>query len=253
MELRDVKCLKYKVAEGAAVILPPFLLFILAYYEVPFTALLSCLILVAALFPFFAEFEDSRPRPRDMVPIAVMSAIAALGRVLFAAVPSFTPSSAVVLITGISLGPEAGLLTGALSALASNMALGQGPWTPWQMYAWGMIGFIGGSLHRAGCFKRRWILYIFGMLSGILFGWFMNLQYLIGYVKPITLGAVLTSFGASAVMDVTHGASVVLFLLLLYKPWCKKLDRLKKKYGICEKMYADKGKEAQDAEEIYRV
>ena len=243
MELREVKRFRYRMTEGAAVVLPPFLLFIMAYYEAPFTALLSGLILVTALIPFFAEFEISRPRPRDMVPIAVMSAIAALGRALFSVIPSFTPSSAIVLITGISLGPQAGFLTGALSALASNMVLGQGPWTPWQMYAWGMIGFVGGCMNRAGFFQKRWFLYSFGMLSGILFGWFMNLQYLMGYVKPITWGAVVASFATSAVMDVTHGTSVVLFLALLRKPWCRKLDRLKQKYGIGADKYKERGRE----------
>lgn len=236
----------YRVAEGAAVILPPFLLLAIAYYEVPSTAFLGGFILVAALLTFFVEFENSAPRPRDMAPIAVMSAIAALGRALFSVIPSFTPSSAIILITGISLGPQAGFLTGALSALASNMVLGQGPWTPWQMYAWGMIGFTGGYLNRAGFFKKRLFLYGFGMLSGILFGWFMNLQYLIGYVKPITWGAVITSFAASAVMDVTHGSSVVLFLILLRNPWCRKLDRLKKKYGICDKK--DRERKGMDEE-----
>lgn len=233
MELYKVKRLQYKIAEAAAVILPLPLLFFLAVRESMWSTAVSCLILVIAILPFFAEFENSRPKPRDMVPIAVMGTIAALGRALFAAVPSFNPASAVVLITGISLGPQAGFLSGALAALASNMLLGQGPWTPWQMYAWGMIGFIGSLLERAGCFRKPVFLYIYGFLSGIFFGWFMNLQYLIGYVRPLNIGAVVTSFAASAGMDITHGVSTVLFLLLLKKSWCRKLNRLKRKYGIC--------------------
>ena len=219
MEIYDKRRKRFIVYEGAAVVLPPLLLLYLARTETPGTAVLSCLILAVALVPFFAGFESSRPRPRDMVPIAVLSAIAALGRTLFAAIPSFHPVSAVVLIAGMQFGGQAGFLTGALSALASNMLLGQGPWTPWQMYAWGMIGLAGGVLERAGAFRRRSVLYGFGFVSGILFGWFLNLWYLIGYVKPLTWAAVLSACAASAVMDVTHGASTVIFLLLLEKTW----------------------------------
>ncbi|MDD3403228.1 MAG: ECF transporter S component [Hespellia sp.] len=193
---------------------------------------ISAIILIVILALFFRSFERQKPRPRDIVPIAVMSAIGALGRVLFAAIPSFKPTSAVVIITGIQFGPLAGFLTGALSALASNMFLGQGPWTPWQMVAWGLIGFFAGMFQRKNWFRYRGVLYGFGMLSGILFGWLMNAWYLVGYVNPITWQAIVVSYSASAVMDVTHGLATVIFLFALEKPWGRKLHRLKIKYGI---------------------
>lgn len=220
--------------QAAAVILPPVLLIGMVIWNMRYTAFLSILVMVLAILPFFLKFEMRKPKARDMVPIAVMSVIAALGRAAFAAIPNFMPTSAIVLISGMQFGPQAGFLTGALSALASNMFLGQGPWTPWQMYAWGMIGFIGGILHSKGVFRHRIVLYIFGFVSGILFGWFMNLWMILGYVKPITAEAVILSYMMSVYMDVTHGVSNVLFLALLEKSWGKKLKRLKQKYGICE-------------------
>lgn len=232
MEICKIKNFQYKAAETVAVVLPLFLLLFLALNEEKGSAGISCLVLFAAIVPFFADFEHNRPRPRDMVPIAVMGTIAALGRALFAAIPSFNPTSAVVIITGISLGPQAGFLSGALAALASNMLLGQGPWTPWQMYAWGMTGFIGALLFKTGLLKNTLWLYGYGFTSGILFGWFMNLQYLIGYVRPIHIGTLISTFAASSAMDVSHGISTVLFLFFLKKTWCRKLDRLKRKYGI---------------------
>lgn len=234
MELHKVGRMQRKIRKGAAVILPPFLLVYLALSEEAYTAALSCLILGVSLVPFFQSFEHSKPRPRDMVPIAVMSTIAALGRTLFAAIPGFNPVSAVVMIAGMYFGSQAGFLAGALSALASNLFLGQGPWTPWQMYAWGMIGFTAGLMKEKGVFRFRWMMYGFGFMSGILFGWFMNLYYLIGYVHPVTLGAFLTACVSSAWMDAAHGASTLIFLLLLERPWGKKLIRLQKKYGICK-------------------
>lgn len=185
--------------------------------------------------PFFVRFEMKKPKARDLVPIAVLSVLGALGRTLFAAVPSFNPNSAIVIITGMQFGPLAGYLTGSLSALASNMLLGQGPWTLWQMTAWGMMGYLGGLLEKHRVFSNRIWLYVFGFLASFFFGWFMNLQYLLGYVNPLTFEAIVMACFSSLPFDLTHGASTFLFLLLLEKPWGKKLQRLKIKYGILEK------------------
>lgn len=232
--------IKSIICRGAAIILPPVILAVMAVTQFPYSAAASMIVIMLALLPFFLEFEHRRPRPRDLVPIAVMSVIASLGRALFVAVPNFKPTTAIVMITGMQFGPQAGFLTGALSALASNMFLGQGPWTPWQMYAWGMIGFVSGVMGRRGWFQHRWFLYLSGMLAGILFDWFLNLQYLIGYVHPITWSAVLAAYAAGVVFDLTHGGSTVLFLFLLERPWGKKLKRLKVKYGILEKEEGEK-------------
>lgn len=225
----------------APAVLPVFLVW-MAVCHIPYSAVVSLLAVLLALVPFFWQFERSRPRPRDLVPIAVMSAIGALSRAAFAALPSFKPTSAIVIITGMQFGPQAGFLTGALSAFASNMFLGQGPWTPWQMYAWGMIGFMSGVLGKRQILNKQWVLLGFGMAAGVLFGWFMNLQYIVSYVNTMDMKAVLLSYAASAPMDITHGVSTVLFLLLLAKPWGKKLKRLKIKYGILEEgSYRDRG------------
>ena len=112
-------------------------------------------VLILVQIPFFIAFEMKKPKPRDLMPIAVL------------------------IIAGMQFGPLAGFLTGSLSALASNMLLGQGPWTLWQMTAWGMMGCFAGVFQRTGIFKHRGLLYSYGFLSGILFGWFMNLHYLI--------------------------------------------------------------------------
>lgn len=191
-------------------------------------------LLILVQLPFFITFEMKKPKPRDLMPIAVLSVIGALGRAVFAVIPSFNPNSAVVIIAGMQFGPLAGFLTGSLSALASNMLLGQGSWTLWQMAAWGMKGCFAGVFQRMGVFKHRTILYSYGFLSGILFGWFMNLQYLIGYVYPLTMGAVIAACIASFTFDLAHGISTLIFLALLERPWGKKLKRLKIKYGILE-------------------
>lgn len=193
------------------------------------------LILVLVQIPFFVVFEQKKPKPRDLMPIAILSVIGALGRVAFAAVPGFNPNSAIVMIAGMQFGPLAGFLTGSLSALASNMLLGQGPWTLWQMTAWGMMGCLAGVFARRGFFAHRFVLYIFGFAGSIFFGWFMNLQYLLGYVNPLTWAAVVASCVSSLTFDLAHGCSTFLFLLLLEKPWGKKLERLRIKYGVLDR------------------
>lgn len=225
-------CTKSIVFQVAALLLPPILLAVMAVTAYPYAAAASIAVILLALLPFFIGFEQKKPRPRDLVPIAVMSVIASLGRALFAAVPNFKPTTAIVMITGMQFGPQAGFLTGALSALASNMFLGQGPWTPWQMYAWGLIGFVSGVAGKRTWFRRRGILYLAGFFAGILFDWFLNLQYLIGYIRPVTWQAVMLTYVAGLGFDLVHGGSTVLFLMLLEKPWGKKLHRLKVKYGI---------------------
>ena len=101
--------------------------------------------------------------------ISVLAAIGVAGRAAFFMVPSFKPVAAIVILTGISFGGEAGFLVGSLTMLISNMFMGQGPWTPWQMLAFGMIGFLAGILYQKGILKaRKFDLCIYGFLSVFL-------------------------------------------------------------------------------------
>ena len=103
--------------------------------------LCSLLLILYAMVPFFISFERRKPQARELVTIAVMSAIAVASRAAFIMVPFFKPMTGIIMITGIAFGSEAGFLTGAVSAFASNFIFGQGPWTPWQMFAYGVAGF----------------------------------------------------------------------------------------------------------------
>lgn len=135
-------------------------------------ALLSCL-------PFFLAFEKKNGNVQLAVILAVMTALSVLGRFAFAAIPHFKPVSAIVIITGMYLGAQSGFLCGALSAVLSNILFGQGPWTPFQMLAWGLIGLfaalLGGILKktksrlrfsvRSRAFSTR-LSWIYGQCSG---------------------------------------------------------------------------------------
>ena len=130
------------------------------------TALLSCI-------PFFITFEKKDGNIQLSVILAVMTALSVLGRFAFAALPHFKPVAAIVIITGMYLGVQSGFLFGALSAILSNILFGQGPWTPFQMLAWGLIGFLAGLLAKK-LVESKVLLIIYGALSGIAFSFIMD-------------------------------------------------------------------------------
>lgn len=195
-------------------------------------AILSFVMIILAMIPFLMLYEMKKPKAREWIPLAVMAAIAAVGRGAFAAVPNFKPVSAIVIITAMCFGPEAGFLTGAVSALASNLFFGQGPWTPWQMFAWGLIGFLAGVLNRTGIFRKKWVLLTFGMLTGYLYGWILNIWNGVGFVYEINWESYLSLCVTSFFPDTVHGLATVIFLYLLSDPWGAKLNRIKYKFGI---------------------
>lgn len=106
--------------------------------------LVSILILLYTMVPFFMVFEKRKPKAREIVLIAMMSAITVAAHMFFHITVPIQIGSALVIISGISLGPEAGFLIGALSRFVCNFYMGQGPWTPWQMFCWGLLGFLAG-------------------------------------------------------------------------------------------------------------
>ena len=197
------------------------------------TALLSLAVVAGAVALLFAGFERSRPGLRQIMPAVVLGALAAAGRVLFAPVPDFKPVSAVCILAGTVFGRRCGFMVGALAALVSNFFFGQGPWTPWQMYGWGLIGYVAGVLADAGLFDRfRPAVYVYGFLSGLLYGVILDSWHVIGYVNPLTWEGALLAYGAGMPFNVVHGAATVVFLGALYAPWRRKLERIRTKYAL---------------------
>lgn len=210
--------------------------------------ILAVLFLLISALPFYLVFERRRPQARDLVPVALMAALCVVGRAAFALIPlpNFKPVSAIIIISALAFGPEAGYLTGALAAFVSNFLFGQGPWTPWQMFCWGCIGFLAGLLYRAGLFgpvgrrmpgekgrrRKPAALCIFGLLSGFGYGWVMNLYYIIGYISPLTWQAVGAAYLSSFFFDLSHGVCTMLVLWFVGEDWVRKLLRIKRKFGL---------------------
>lgn len=203
------------------------------------TALLMLLVVTVVLALFFAGYEAGRPALRQIMPTLVLAALAAAGRILFAAVPDFKPVSAIVIIAGATLGRRNGFMVGALAALASNFFFGQGMWSPWQMYAWGMVGYLGGVLESAGAFSSRTtgrprmvVLIAYGLASGVLYGAIINAYGVLGFVRPLTWPGVLAYVAASLPFDAIHGVATAAFLAVLYGPWTRRINRVVRKYGL---------------------
>jgi energy-coupling factor transporter ATP-binding protein EcfA2/uncharacterized membrane protein len=197
---------------------------------------ISMLIVLETMLPFFMLFEGRKPQARELVVIAVLCALGVAGRAAFFMLPQFKPVAAIVIITGVAFGGEAGFLVGAVTMLASNMLYGQGPWTPWQMFAMGLTGFLAGVLFRKGVLRRNRVpLCIFGALVVIIFyGGLMNPSFVIMYNDHPTWPMFSAAYIQGFPFDLIHAAATVIFLWFLSRPMLEKLDRIKIKYGLVE-------------------
>ncbi|MEO2078377.1 MAG: ECF transporter S component [Bacillus sp. (in: firmicutes)] len=192
---------------------------------------------ILTIFVFLVRFERRKVEPRELVLLAVLASIAAVGRIPFASLPSVQPTTFVIMMSGFVFGAESGFIIGAVAALASNMILGQGPWTPWQMAAWGLVGLTAGWLRTTKVMNRKTGRIFFGIVWGFLFGWIMNLWGFLSIVQsgsPFEWKAFLVYLIGSATFDTMHAISNVFFLLLFGDLWLKILSRFKRKYGLLE-------------------
>ena len=224
-------------ALGLMLILVPLLLFFsVKIWSGRKYLLCSLIVVIAAMLPFFMMFEGRRPKAREIMVIAVLCALGVAGRAAFFMVPGFKPVAALVILSGVSFGGEAGFLVGSLTMLVSNMFMGQGPWTPWQMFAFGMIGFLAGILYQKGILKaRKTELCIYGFLSVFLiYGGIMNPASILMSYGYITKNTLLAYYISGAPVDLVHAISTVIFLWLLSRPLLEKLERIKVKYGLIQ-------------------
>lgn len=198
--------------------------------------LISTMVVCEIMLPFFFRFESRRPQARELVILAVMAALAAVSRVVFAFSPYLKTITGLIMITGIAFGPEAGFLTGAVAAFASNFFFGQGPWTPWQMFAYGFGGFFAGVIfHGRRRWAKPWVLGIFGFLTILLVvGPMLDSCTVFTMLSKFTVKNVLFIYGQGVPVNITHGIGAGLTLLFVSRPMLAKLDRLQTKYGMME-------------------
>lgn len=197
--------------------------------------LTSTLIIIELLIPFFLKFEGRKPQARELVVIAVMCALAVAARVAIP-IPNFKAIYAIIMIAGIAFGPESGFLVGAVSALSSNFFLSQGPYTPWQMMAYGVGGMLAGFLFRKGRLPRKPILMGIAGFLGVLLLVGPLLDTCTVFLAPISMNwsSILAIYISGFTVNISQGLSTFLVLFLLGNPMLEKLDRIKVKYGMME-------------------
>ncbi len=169
--------------------------------------------------------------------LSVLCALGVAGRVVFATLAQVKPVTAITILTGVAFGGEAGFLVGAVTMLVSNMLFGQGPWTPWQMFAMGMIGLLAGLLFHG---KRKqpsvMLLCVYGFLAAVLiYGGIMNPSSAVMGGIPMTWQVAVAYWLSGLPFDLVHGAATVLFLMFGARPLLRKLERVTVKFGQANK------------------
>lgn len=193
--------------------------------------LVTAVIAVCAVLLVF--FEKRKTSVHGLVLMAVMTAMSVAGRLIFAPFPGFKPVTAIVVLTGMYLGCEAGFFCGTLTALVSNFYFGQGPWTPFQMLVWGLIGVLAGLW--SGQLRRdKLVLMIYAVASGIAFSLIMDIYTTVWTVGGWSWSFYLIAIGSAAPYTMIYAVSNVVFLLALAKPVGRKVERVVKKYGVGE-------------------
>lgn len=197
----------------------------------------SVLIMIYSMIPFFASFESRKPQAREIVTLAVMCAIAVASRAAFIWAQNFKPMGGIIVITAMAFGPQAGFMTGAFSMIVSNMIFGQGPWTPWQMFAFGFLGFISGLLAKTGILSEKKPLRnaVIGFIIMVaIVGPILDTCTIFTMAQMINVESIGTVYLAGLPLNVSQGVAVSLCILLLTKPMTEKLNRIKIKYGMME-------------------
>ena len=195
----------------------------------------STLVILEILIPFLLAFEGRKPQARELVVIAVLCALVVASRAAIP-IPNFKPTYAVIMLSGIAFGPEAGFLVGAVTAFASNFFYGQGAYTPWQMFAYGAGGMLAGFV-----FRKKWLpreplaMGIFGYLVVLLFiGPILDTCSVFLTLPEISLKSAWPLYISGFPVNLSQGACTFLTMLLFGRPLLEKLDRVKTQYGMME-------------------
>lgn len=196
----------------------------------------SLLLIIEAIVSFVLSFERRRPKIREIMVVAMLCAITVTGRAAFYMVPNIKPMAALIILSGVGLGSETGFLVGAVSMLVSDAFFGQGPWTPWQMFAMGLLGFVAGKVFKQNTkvtTVKKYGICFFGFAAVMLiYGGIMNPASVFMYQENINWQMIVAAYSMGSPFDAIHAASTFAFLWIGTRPMLEKLERVKKKYGF---------------------
>jgi energy-coupling factor transport system substrate-specific component len=228
-------------------------------------ALMATLLAILVILVFFFSFESVAQSSKEIALISMLATMSAVLRIPFGAIPSFQPCTFLIICSGYVFGPVSGFMVGAMTPLISNFFLGQGPWTLYQMLAWGLIGCGAGYLGRfmrhstpeyiiavsqgpqcsegtveqsrstQGSFREaipltgKWLV-SFGVISAFMFGLIMNVYFWLYFAGPLTLSTLLFAELSSFWFDVSHAVGNAIFLGLFGTRTIAIMERYKKRF-----------------------
>ncbi|WP_375180587.1 ECF transporter S component [Enterococcus rotai] len=223
-----MRCSTLVVAATLFILGLAILLFEVGQYQV-----ISMLMVIVACIPIYYRYERKKLNIKELVLIAILTTTAVLGRFLFYMIPAITPMTAIIIISGICMGAEIGFLVGSLSAVTSNMLFGQGPWTPFQMFSWGLIGLIAGlPWIRKVLSKNYWFLVLYGILAGIFFSFFMDVWTVLSIDRYFSWPRYVALLVTALPYTISYCFANAFFSCLLLRAIQTRLQRILIKYDI---------------------
>jgi len=192
--------------------------------------ILAAILAMLACLALFFEFESTATSSKEIALIAMLGTISAVLRIPFAALPNVQPCTYIIICSGYVFGPIAGFAVGAMTALVSNFFLGHGPWTLYQMIAWGLAGLSAGFLSRLKLNVP--ILIVIGIIWGYLYGLITNIWFWTAFVYPLTLKTFLVTQLNTVWFDTFHAAGNAFFLGILGSKTIAVLQRFKERFSI---------------------
>lgn len=181
------------------------------------------------LFMCYFYFEKNNMGTKEIAVVATLSAFSAASRILFAPIPNVQPVTFLIALTGFVFGSYEGLLVGSTSAFLSNIFIGQGPWTPWQMFSWGIVGAISGLIGKRGRELSTLEFSIMCFLFGFMFDWIMNLWTVVSFVGSVNIKSIISIYVAGLTFDILHGGSSFVFSIIFYESFLKIFKRYKRR------------------------
>ena len=195
--------------------------------------IVSVVILIASMLPFFVSYEQKKVTARDITLTATLIALAVVSRAAFYLVPQVKPIAAVVIVSAVCLGAHKGYIVGAFSAFVSNFIFGQGMWTPFQMVALGTVGLLAGLIFRWLKVNRYTLSIVGFVLATVVYGEIVDMSTVLSaYGNNVTLKGALSIYASGAVFSLVFGGATAVFLFLFGMPFITKIERISKKYGL---------------------
>lgn len=194
-------------------------------------AFICAIVAILSCCAFFLSFEKKQHSAQTLSLIAALTSICIISRIIFAPLQGFKPVTALIIVTALYFGGEAGFMVGAMTALISNFYFSQGPWTAFQMMTWGLIGLFAGILSDKLIKNKAWLL-IYGAAAGILYSMLMDVYSVLWIDGKLNFSRYIVTIISSLKFTLLYAVSNVIFLLVLTKPIGKKLERIKNKYDL---------------------